>query len=88
MYLDVTQVLPEIEPDLKRVEDRLLQEIDSDLSFITQVASHLILAGGKRIRPSLTLACAGIAGLPVPEISIMGEFRWSWCIWGLCIMTM
>lgn len=72
MYLDVTQVLPEIEPDLKRVEDRLLQEIDSDLSFITQVASHLILAGGKRIRPSLTLACAGIAGLPVPEISIMG----------------
>jgi len=72
MYLDVAQALPEIAPDLKRVEERLLLEVDSDLTFITQVASHLIVAGGKRIRPSLTLACAGIAASPVPEASIMG----------------
>ena len=72
MYLDVTQALPGITPDLARVEARLLQEVDSDLAFITEVASHLITAGGKRIRPSLTLACAGVAGLPVPETAIMG----------------
>ena len=72
MYLDVTQALPDIAPDLARVEARLLQEVDSDLAFITEVASHLITAGGKRIRPSLTLACAGVAGLPAPETSIMG----------------
>lgn len=72
MYLDVAQVFPEIADDLERVEQRLLREVDSDLSFVTQVVSHLITAGGKRIRPSLTLACAGIASLPVPEDSIAG----------------
>lgn len=72
MYLDVAQVFPEIAQDLKRVEQRLLREVDSDLSFVTEVVSHLITAGGKRIRPSLTLACAGIASLPVPEDSIAG----------------
>ncbi len=72
MYLDVAQVFPEIAQDLERVEERLLREVKSDLSFVTEVASHLIVAGGKRIRPSLTLACAGIASLPVPEDSIAG----------------
>jgi heptaprenyl diphosphate synthase len=44
--------------DLDRLEQRLRASVDHDDPFLAEVGSHLIGAGGKRIRPTLTL-CAG-----------------------------
>lgn len=58
MYLDLGQLLPAAA--MERVEERLRLEVQSDLPFMEKVASHLINAGGKRIRPGLVIACASI----------------------------
>lgn len=42
--------------DLAKVEVELRQSVLSDDPFLTEVASHLINAGGKRIRPGFCLA--------------------------------
>jgi heptaprenyl diphosphate synthase len=44
--------------DLARVESALRESVKTDDAFLTEVASHLILAGGKRIRPGFTIASA------------------------------
>jgi geranylgeranyl pyrophosphate synthase len=44
--------------NLERVEARLAESVEADDAFLTEVASHLIRAGGKRVRPALTLAAA------------------------------
>jgi heptaprenyl diphosphate synthase len=46
--------------DLDRLEQRLRASVDHDDPFLAEVGSHLIGAGGKRIRPTLAL-CAGYA---------------------------
>ncbi|MYI55545.1 MAG: polyprenyl synthetase family protein [Acidimicrobiia bacterium] len=58
---DPVLVLPSLSADLDRVEERLQAEVRCDLDFLSTVARHLIGAGGKRIRPGLTIAAAGIA---------------------------
>ncbi len=46
--------------DLVRVEDELLNIVQSDGEFLTEVASHLIKAGGKRVRPGFAIASASV----------------------------
>lgn len=72
MYLDVTQLFPEATADMERVEKLLLVEVKSGLPFMTEVASYLLTAGGKRIRPGLAIACASIADSPIEETTIQG----------------
>src|SRR5688500_10497887 len=43
---------------LARVETALRDAVRADDEFLTEVASHLIVAGGKRVRPALCLASA------------------------------
>ncbi|MFO7591349.1 MAG: polyprenyl synthetase family protein [Acidimicrobiia bacterium] len=50
--------------DLERVETRLLASVRHDDRFLAEVGAHLITAGGKRIRPTLTLCSAYAAGGP------------------------
>lgn len=47
-----------MEADLVRVEHELLRVVRSDGEFLTEVASHLIRAGGKRVRPGFAMAAA------------------------------
>src|SRR5436190_1041907 len=47
--------------DLGRVETELRASVDHEDRFLGEVASHLVAAGGKRLRPTLTL-CAAYAG--------------------------
>lgn len=58
-----------LESDLCRVEDALHEAVQTDDHFLTQLASHLTNAGGKRIRPALVLSAAhgsdGPGGPPV-----------------------
>jgi heptaprenyl diphosphate synthase len=52
--------LPSLVGDLVRVEERLQAAVAQDDRFLGDVAGHLLAAGGKRLRPMLTL-CAGYA---------------------------
>jgi heptaprenyl diphosphate synthase len=47
-----------LQDDLGRVEEALTRSVGSDDPFLGDVASHLVRAGGKRLRPVLTLCTA------------------------------
>ncbi len=50
--------IPDIWGSLDEVESRLLEVSTSQDSYMTQVAQHLLKAGGKRLRPLLALLAA------------------------------
>lgn len=58
--LDVLLAL--VGEDLQAVNRTILDRMQSPVALIPQVANHLIAAGGKRLRPLLTLATAGLCG--------------------------
>ncbi len=45
------------ERDLSAVNSIILEKLDSNIPLIHKIASHLILSGGKRLRPLLTSCC-------------------------------
>jgi heptaprenyl diphosphate synthase len=47
--------------DLVRVDEELLRSVGSPIPLLTEIASHLIHAGGKRIRPGFAIASAATA---------------------------
>ncbi len=49
-------------PDMERVNQVILSHAASHVSMIPDIANHLITSGGKRLRPMLTLATAGLCG--------------------------
>jgi geranylgeranyl pyrophosphate synthase len=69
--------LPPLADDLTRVEHALRRSVEAPDAFLTEVAGHLISAGGKRLRPALVLTAAytvdpDAAGRPAPEDCVMG----------------
>ncbi len=62
MGLAETLELPPLPGDLGRVEDALADAVRHQDRFLGTVASHLVRAGGKRIRPTLTLCAAYALG--------------------------
>jgi octaprenyl-diphosphate synthase len=46
--------------DMALVDQTILSRTGSDVTMIPEVANHLISSGGKRLRPMLTLATAGL----------------------------
>jgi octaprenyl-diphosphate synthase len=48
--------------DLRRVNEIILARMQSKVPMIPEVAGHIIAAGGKRLRPMLTLAAARLCG--------------------------
>ena len=60
---------PSLEPlfrlmsaDLGRVNTLIVERMHSPIALIPQLAGHIVSAGGKRLRPLLTLACARLCG--------------------------
>jgi octaprenyl-diphosphate synthase len=51
-----------VDDDLKAVNQLILQNMQSPVALIPQLAGHIIAAGGKRLRPMLTLAAAKLCG--------------------------
>jgi heptaprenyl diphosphate synthase len=70
-----TLALPSLADDLARVESSLHEAVTTPDRFLAEVAAPLIGAGGKRIRPTLTLcavyAATGSVG-PVAEDAVTG----------------
>jgi heptaprenyl diphosphate synthase len=50
--------LPQLDETLNQLEGALRAAVASEDPFLTEVAGHLIAAGGKRLRPALTIAAA------------------------------
>src|SRR5438105_3435573 len=48
--------------DMEDVNRTILSRVGSDVALIPEVANHLIVSGGKRLRPMLTLATAALNG--------------------------
>jgi len=44
--------------DMEATNRAIVQRMDSPVALIPQLAAHIVAAGGKRIRPLLTLATA------------------------------
>ena len=53
-----TVALGPLPSDLRRVEDRLEEAVQHHDRFLGEVAAHLVTAGGKRLRPTMTLCAA------------------------------
>lgn len=61
--------LPSLEPlfrlmaaDLERVNTLIIERMHSPIALIPQLAGHIVSAGGKRLRPMLTLGCSRLCG--------------------------
>ena len=55
-YDEVTKLTQLCHEDLESINTLIIEKLDSNVSLIKEIASYLILSGGKRLRPLLT-AC-------------------------------
>ena len=53
----VRQLQKLCEKDLSLINSIIIDKLDSDVPLVQEIASHLILSGGKRLRPLLTVCC-------------------------------
>jgi octaprenyl-diphosphate synthase len=53
-----------VEADLEACNHVIVSQMDSPVALIPQLAAHIVAAGGKRLRPLLTLASARLCGYP------------------------
>jgi len=53
--------LPTMDADRARVETALLEAVRTPDAYLTEIASHLISAGGKRLRPVFTMVASQVA---------------------------
>src|SRR6201996_8933759 len=51
-----------LKPDLEACNRAIVARMDSPVALIPQLAAHIVAAGGKRLRPVLTLATARMFG--------------------------
>jgi heptaprenyl diphosphate synthase len=62
-----------LDQELRRVEPMLLAAVTAGDPFLDQVATHLIKAGGKRLRPMLALASATRGERRATEADLLGS---------------
>jgi octaprenyl-diphosphate synthase len=53
-----------LDQDLAACNRAIVARMDSPVALIPQLAAHIVAAGGKRLRPLLTLAAARLCGYP------------------------
>ena len=63
----LTALVALVREDLRACNQAIVARMDSPVTLIPQLAAHIVAAGGKRLRPLLTLACARLCGYPGPE---------------------
>ena len=58
----LTTLMSLLRDDLEACNRLIVQHMQSDVALIPQLAAHIVAAGGKRLRPLLTLAAARMCG--------------------------
>ncbi|MGP0110718.1 MAG: polyprenyl synthetase family protein [Acidimicrobiales bacterium] len=64
--------LPALEEQLKRLEPLLVECVVTGDGFLDEVTTHLLAAGGKRLRPVLALATATSGAQPASREDLLG----------------
>ena len=60
----LTSLIAQVGGDLEACNRTIVAHMDSPVALIPQLAAHIVAAGGKRLRPLLTLASARLCGYP------------------------
>ena len=58
--------------DRQRIEDALVAAVDTKDAYLNELARHLIVAGGKRIRPVLAVVAAQVGGGRASDAVVQG----------------
>jgi octaprenyl-diphosphate synthase len=75
--MSLKQIVDFIADDLTRVEEAINTHLESDVSFIADIARYVLSSGGKRIRPVLLILSARLcnyAGKRIYDLSAVIEF--------------
>jgi heptaprenyl diphosphate synthase len=64
--------LPALEDELQRLEPLLVESVLTGDDFLDEVTTHLLAAGGKRLRPTLALATATSGSRPATREDLLG----------------
>ncbi len=63
----LTALVGLVQQDILACNRAIVARMDSQVELIPQLAAHIVAAGGKRLRPLLTLATARLCGYPPPS---------------------
>ena len=55
IYLNIAQIQEIVSNDLKKVNSIIIENIGNEVPMISELSSHILASGGKRIRPMITL---------------------------------
>ncbi|QJA05489.1 polyprenyl synthetase family protein [Thermosulfurimonas marina] len=75
--MEKERLLAALAEDLERIESALSAVQASQVPFINEVSHYILFAGGKRLRPLLTVLCARLLGYEDPDIyhlSVLFEY--------------
>ena len=61
-----------MDADRKRIETAMRKAVVTTDAYLTEIASHLIVAGGKRLRPALSVVVGRLDGQPTSDDIIRG----------------
>ena len=61
-----------MDADRKRIEAAMRQAVVTTDAYLTEIASHLIVAGGKRLRPALSVVVGRLDGQPTSDDIVRG----------------
>lgn len=64
--------LASMDADRARLEQAMIDAVQTPDSYLTEIASHLVIAGGKRLRPVVSVVSAQIDGRPVSDDVVQG----------------
>src|SRR6188768_1662217 len=64
--------LPGMSADVERIEAALVESVQTGDAYLNEIASHLIVAGGKRLRPVMAVVAAQVAGGPSSDAAVQG----------------
>ena len=54
--------LASMDEDLERIEQEIHRAVQTPDPYLTEIASHLVVAGGKRLRPVVAITGAQVGG--------------------------
>jgi geranylgeranyl pyrophosphate synthase len=70
--LNAVTFLSPVQEEIKLVEERMRTQADNTHSDLRAALEHLLAAGGKRIRPTISLLVGNMLGAPLDKLITLG----------------
>lgn len=61
-----------MDEDRERIDEIILESVQTADPYLTEIASHLVVAGGKRLRPVVAIVAAQVDGTPASRDVVRG----------------